>query len=293
MNDVLMPMLKIALVIFMAGNLLEMGLRLNPEDALRGLHNPRFVALTLIWGFVVGPALAYAITLVVPLEPPNVIGLILIGMTPCAPFLPAMAHKAGGDLGSTAAFMLLTAAGMVAFMPLAIPVMIKGLNVDAWAIAKPLLMVTVLPFAIGMVILHASRASADRLRPIVKKTTVVATLALAALSIAVYGEDLLGVRGSLAVAAQIVFFLVVTTLPYWFGFGLRHEQKIVLSVGMATRNIGAALAPLFSMPDVDQRAVVMVVLGFPIMVGFAFLATKWFGHPAAIGDPVVASTVPP
>jgi BASS family bile acid:Na+ symporter len=292
MNDVLMPLLKISLVIFMAGNLLDMGLRLNPQDARRGLRNPRFIALSLIWGFVVGPALAYGITLVVPLEHPYAIGLILIGMTPCAPFLPAIVNKAGGDLGSTAAFMLLTSIAMVVFMPFAVPVMVKGLTVDAWAIGKPLLMVIVLPFAIGMVILHASRASADKLRPIVKKTTVVATTALAALSIAVYGEDLLGVRGSLAVAAQIVFFLVVTTLPYWFGFGLRHEQKIVLSVGMATRNIGAALAPLFAMPDMDQRAVVMVVLGFPIMVGFAFLATKWFGHPAAIGDHVVASSVP-
>jgi BASS family bile acid:Na+ symporter len=291
MNDVLMPLLKISLVIFMASNLLDMGLRLNPQDALRGLRNPRFVALTLIWGFVVGPALAYAITLVVPLETPYAIGLILIGMTPCAPFLPAMVHKAGGDLGSTAAFMLLTSAGMVTLMPFAVPVVVKGLTVDAWAIAKPLLMVVLLPLAIGMAILHASRGSAGRLQPFVKKTTVLATIALAVLSIVVYGKDLLGVKGSLAVAAQIVFFLVVTILPYWFGFGLRHEQKIVLSVGMATRNIGAALAPLFLASDMDQRAVVMVVLGLPIMVGFAFLASRWFGHPAATDDPGAASCV--
>ena len=292
MNDILMPLLKIALVIFMAGNLLDMGLRLNPQDALRGLRDPRFVALTLVWGFVVGPALAYAITLVVPLETPYAIGLVLIAMTPCAPFLPAMVHKAGGDLGSTAAFMLLTAAAMVVFMPFAVPVMVTGLTVDAWAIAKPLLMVILLPLAIGMMILHASPASAASLQPFVKKTTTLATIALAALSIAVYGKDLLGVKGELALAAQIVFFLVVTTLPYWFGFGLPHEQKIVLSVGMASRNVGAALAPLFSVPGMDERAIVMVVLGFPVMVGFAFLSTKWFGHPAATDDPGVASSVP-
>jgi BASS family bile acid:Na+ symporter len=292
MNDVLMPLLKISLVIFMAGNLLDMGLRLNPQDARRGLRNPRFIALSLIWGFVVGPALAYGITLVVPLEHPYAIGLILIGMTPCAPFLPAIVNKAGGDLGSTAAFMLLTSIAMVVFMPFAVPVMVKGLTVDAWAIAKSLLMVIVLPSVIGMVILHASPASAARLQPFVKRTTVLATIALAALSVAVYGKDLLGVRGSLAVTAQFIFFAVVTGLPYLLGFGLRHEQKIVLSVGMASRNIGGALAPLYSMPDMDQRAVVMVVLGFPIMVGFAFLATKWFGHPAVIGDPVVTSSVP-
>jgi hypothetical protein len=52
MNDILMILLKISLVIFMAGNLLDMGLRLNPQEALRGLRNVRFVGYVLLRGFV-------------------------------------------------------------------------------------------------------------------------------------------------------------------------------------------------------------------------------------------------
>jgi bile acid:Na+ symporter, BASS family len=64
-----------------------------------------------------------------------------------------------------------------------------------------------------------------------------------------------------------------------------HVQKIVLSAGMAMRNLGAALAPLRSVPDMDQRAVIMVVLGLPIMVLFALLAAKLFGHsPAGVSS---------
>ena len=37
---------------------------------------------------------------------------------------------------------------------------------------------------------------------------------------------------------------------------------------MATRNIGAAPAPLLSVPAVEQRAIVMVVLEAPRMVTF-------------------------
>jgi BASS family bile acid:Na+ symporter len=79
-------------------------------------------------------------------------------------------------------------------------------------------------------------------------------------------------------------------LPYWLGFGMQHGQKIVLSIGMPTRNLGAAIAPLFSVAEVDQRAFVMVVLGLPLMVVFAFLAVKWFGRRGAGGqsDPVIA-----
>jgi len=49
---------------------------------------------------------------------------------------------------------------------------------------------------------------------------------------------------------------------------------------MATRNLGTAFAPLFSITEMDQRATVMIVLAFPIMVIFALLAAKWFRPPA-------------
>ncbi len=280
MNDILMILLKISLVIFMAGNLLDMGFRLDPKDALRGLRNVRFVIHTLLWGFVLGPALAYGITLVIPLDYPYAIGLILLGMTPCAPFVPMIVSKVEGDLGYAAALMLLAAAGTVVFMPFTVPLLIKGLAVDAWTIAQPLLLVVLLPLAVGMVILRVSPTLAARIQPVVKKTTFIATLVMAVLCVIVYGKGLLGVAGSLAVASQIIFFLIVTTLTYWFGFGLQQEQRVVLSIGMSTRNLGAALAPLFSIAEIDQRAIIMVVLGLPIMVIFALLAAKWFGRTA-------------
>jgi bile acid:Na+ symporter, BASS family len=276
--DLLMPLLKIALVIFMAGNLLDMGLRLDPRDALRGLRNVRFVVYTLIWGFVIGPALAIAITRVLPLDHPYAIGLILMGMAPSAPFLPMIVSKANGDLGYTVAFMLLTAVGTVLFMPFAVPVMIEGLTVSAWAIAKPLLLIIFLPLAAGMAVLRLTRTGATTIQPIVKKLTGLATLATGVLCVVVYGKGLLGVPGTYALAAQLIFFFVLTAFSYWLGFGLPHEQKIVLSAGMATRNLGAALAPLFAIADIDQRAIVMVVLGLPVMVVFALLAAKWFGR---------------
>lgn len=278
MTDILTILLKISLVIFMAGNLLEMGLRLDPRDALRGLRNPRFVGLTLVWSFLIGPAVAYAVTRIVPLEAPYAMGLLLLGMTPCAPFLPMIVEKAKGDLGYTAAFMLLAAVGTVIFMPLAVPLMVEGLSVTAWAIAKPLILVLLVPLAAGMAMLQLRPAIAHRLQPIVKKVTGVATLAVFVLCVVVYGEGLLGVTGSLAVASQAIFFAVVTFIPYFVAFGLPHDQKIVLSAGMATRNLGAALAPLFSMPAADQRAIVMVVLGLPLMAIFAMLAARFLGR---------------
>ena len=87
-TDPLVAVLKITLVVFIASSLLDMGLRLDRRDAARGLRNVRFVGLTLFWGFVASPALAVAVTRVLPLAPSYAMGLLLMGLTPCAPFLP-------------------------------------------------------------------------------------------------------------------------------------------------------------------------------------------------------------
>jgi BASS family bile acid:Na+ symporter len=261
--------LKITLVVFIASSLFDMGLRLDPPDAARGLRNVRFVGLTLFWGFVVSPALAFGITRLLPLAPPYATGLLLIGVTPCAPFLPLIAERGGGDVGYIAAFMLLTSIATIVSMPLAVPLMIEGLTVGAWTIAKPLVLVALLPLAIGMTLRHISVVGAVRLQPLVKRTSGVATVVVLVVCVVVFGRGLIGVAGSLALAAQRVYFVPISALPYLIGCGLSHNQKIVLSCGMATRNLGVALAPLLLLTDVDQRAIVMVVLGLPITVAFA------------------------
>ena len=285
MTELLTTLLKISLLIFMAGSLLDMGLRLRLGDALAGLRNARFVTLSLLWGFVLCPAFAWLLTRVVPLDQPYAIGLILLGMTPCAPFLPMVAERARGDMGYPASFMLLASVGMVVYMPIAVPLMVEGLTVSAWTIARPLLTLVLLPLAIGMAILHASTPAASRLRPFVKKTTGVATIVMLALCVVVYGKGFIGSAGSYATLTQMIFFGVVTAASYGLAFGLPQSQKSVLSLGLCTRNLGAALAPLFTAPDVDERAIVMVVLGVPLQILFAFAAARAFARRAAIHDP--------
>ena len=291
MNDTMMILFKISLAIFMAGSLLEMGLRLNLADALRGLRSVRFVGHALVWSFVLCPALAWAITRVFPLDAPYAIGLILLGMAPCAPFVPMLVDKAKGDLGYTAAFMLIAAVGTVLCMPFTVPLLAKGLTASAWAIAKPLLIVVLLPMAVGVGIRRSLDALASKMLPFVKKGSGLAGLIWCVLCLIIYGKSLLGVAGTFAVASQLVFFGIVCVGTYWLGFGLPHEQKIVLSVGVTTRNLGACLTPLLSVPDMDQRASLMIVLALPIMVIVTLVGTSWLGRRAPAREPVSARTV--
>jgi bile acid:Na+ symporter, BASS family len=269
---------KISLGIFIAGNLLDMGLRLSLQHALNGLKDFRFVANVLFWGFVIGPTLAYAITSIFPVEYPYAIGLILLGMTPGVPFMPMVVRRVKGDLGYTAAFMLLVSLATIVYMPFAVPLLLKGLTISAWTIAKPLLLIMFLPLTTGMLILRFSAKQAFEIQPVIKRITGIFTIIACVMGATVYGAGVVGLDLTWPIISLLIFFFVLTALPYWLGFGLGHEQKIILSIGMSTRNLGAAMAPLISVGQIDQRAIIMIGLGLPSMLLFAWLSTKWFGH---------------
>jgi BASS family bile acid:Na+ symporter len=276
MTEMLLVPLKITVVIFMAGNLLDLGLRLNLKAALGGLKDVRFVTLSVLWAFVLCPALAWGLTVVIPLTPAYAMGLILLGLAPCAPLLPMMADKAHGDLNYAASFILLASAGTVIYMPIMVPVMVKGLTVTAWAVAKPLLILVVIPLVIGVIIQNRWEATASRIQPFVKKLTGIDTVLMLILVVIIYGKGFIGSVGTYAIGTQVIFFTVITAASYALGFGMPPSQKSVLSLGICTRNCGSALAPLFIARGVDQDAIVMVSLGIPMMAGFGAIAAKVF-----------------
>jgi BASS family bile acid:Na+ symporter len=276
MTETLNILLKITVVIFMAGNLLDLGLRVDIKQALRGLRDVRFTSLSVLWAFVLCPALAYGLTLVVPLTPPYAMGLILLGLAPCAPFLPMMADKARADLNYAASFMLLASVGTVVYMPLMVPLMVKGLTVSAWTIAKPMLFLVLIPLLIGLAIQRRSASTASRIQPFVSKGTGIDTPLMLILVILLYGKGFIGSIGTYAIGTQVLFFTAITAASYALGFGMPRSQKSVVSLGICSRNCGAAIAPLFVAQGVDQDAIVMVTLGIPMMAIASLIAARLF-----------------
>jgi bile acid:Na+ symporter, BASS family len=274
MADILQKMLSVSLLIFMAGNLLEMGLKIGVNETLNALRDRRFLGLSILWAFVLCPALALMLTKIIPMAEPYALGLIFLGMAPCAPFLPAVATKAGGDLAYVGVFMILTAAGTVIFMPLAIPVLVAGFSTDPWTIAKPLIFFIAVPLAVGVGMQVVASSFAEKAHPIAKWITVIDTLIMLGLVLWIYAVDFVSAVGTYAIGAQILFYALVAAGSYFFGGGLAYKRKSVLSLGVCTRNIGAAIAPLFAVAGTDRRAIAMCALAVPITVIMAYVAAR-------------------
>jgi len=282
--EILDVVLKISIIVFMVGNMAGMGVQLAMAEALAALRNVRFIVMAVVWGWVLCPSFAYLLVKIIPIEQPYAIGLILLGMTPCAPFMPVMVRKARGDLSYTGAIMLLAAIGTVAFMPFAVPRMVSGLTADAWVVGRPLLFFVLMPLSLGMAVRRYAESVASRFYPLIKKTTDITTMVMLAVMAIVYGKDFVGAIGSYAIGTLVLFVGVVTLATDRLGFGLKQEQRSVLTIGMCTRNLGAAIAPLMTM-KADPRSVVMVALGIPVTLAFSFLAARWYARYAPQDEP--------
>jgi BASS family bile acid:Na+ symporter len=274
---------NIVVVIFTVGNLAAMGLELNVREAIKALRSPRFVVLVFVWSWVVGPAFAYLLTKILPLAEPYAIGLLLAGPAPCAPFYPLVVRKARGDVAFAAALLLLTAVGTVALMPLMLPLMIKGLTVSAWAIAKPLLTLVLTPLMVGIAFRVYAAPMADKLFPVVKRIAGLFTVLVLVLVLVLYGKAMLNSMGSFAIGTQLLFLGGMALVSYQVGIGLQQKQRSIVALGMGTRNIAAVFAVLMAIPSPDPRLVVMVVLVVPLSVIVAFVAALVFAKQAGVG----------
>ena len=273
--------------VFTVANLAAMGLQVRLPEVAATLRNRKSLVLIFVWGWVLGPALGLLITKVLPLEAPYVVVVLLASLAPCAPFLQQMVTKARGDIGFAGALIPLVAVGTVVLMPLMAPLLIKGVTISTWSLAKPLLLTILLPLIIGAAIRHVSESGATRIFPAVKGLALLSTLLTIAWCLVIYGRGMLNTAGQFALLSMTLFMVGMGLITYRFGFGMNQNQRSVMALGMGTRNVAAVLAAALSIPNADERIVVMTIMWTLWSVVLAAIAARIFarlaGKSAAAG----------
>ena len=197
---------------------------------------------------------------------------MLTSLAPIAPFLPLAASKARGDMTFTGAYILLGTVATVVLMPVMAPLLIKGLTLSAWPLAKPLITMVLIPLLIGVALRAYRPKVAATIFPWVKKTSGVWLLLCLATTLWIYGGQLLSTVGSFAPGAWVIFMVVMAVLPYVIGFGLEQNQRAVMALGQSSRNISAAFVAFFGIANAPEGMFLMVVLVVPLHIVIGLMA---------------------
>ena len=97
------------------------------------------------------------------------IGLMIIGSAAGSPMLPKWVKLAKGDLVSGVAIMVLLMGTSIIYLPLVLPRLISGVNVEAWGVAQPLILMIVVPFIVGLLLNARYPGVAAKLEPLLDR----------------------------------------------------------------------------------------------------------------------------
>jgi bile acid:Na+ symporter, BASS family len=276
----LQTVFEILVVLYTVTNMASIGLELNLGETLKSLRSARLVVLTLLWGWVVGPAFAVLLTRVLPLSEPHAMGLLIFSLAPVAPMLSVLARRARSDMDFTAALIPLAMVGTVVLLPLLAPLLMKGVTLNVWSLAKPLLLLVLLPLVVCVAMKVCASHIADKLFPGIKRLASLSTLVTLGFVVVFHFRDIVSTLGSYAIGAEVLFLLAIALVSYRLGFGLKQGQRSAMALAMATRNGAPMLAVFTAFPDQDPRMLVMFLLSGPVPAIVAFPLAAFFASRA-------------
>lgn len=231
---------KLSGLLFVVTSMLGMGMSLTIPMIMQPLKNVRLVILALVANFVLVPLLAYVILLVIPLEQSLKTGLIVLATAAGAPFLPKLVQAAKGNIAFAVGLMVLLMVVTIIYMPIVLPFLLQGVTVNPWDIAKSLIVMMLVPLALGLLLKSHSSDTADHYAPVMNKLSTLFILILMVVGLGLNISNILDLIGTGGILALLLFIIGSVIIGFVLG-GRDAGIHNVTGLGTAQRNVSAAI----------------------------------------------------
>ena len=279
--DLLSKAATVAMLSFVVSSMLAMGAGLMLTQIIEPLRNVRLVVLAMLANFVLMPLSAFALANVLGLDEPLGVGLLVLGCAAGAPFLPKLAELAKGNLPFAVGAMVLLMVITVGYLPIVLPLLLPGVTVDPWKIARSLVLLMLLPLATGLVLKARYEDLAARVKPVLDRISNVSLILLILLITAANVDKVLQVFGTRGILAGLLFIAIGFGIGWLLG-GPGTDTRRVMALGTAQRNIAAGLvvaSQSFSDPKVVVMVMVVAIVGLIILMPLSrALANRGFAQ---------------
>jgi bile acid:Na+ symporter, BASS family len=269
--DLLGTAARVAVLCFVVSSMLAMGAGLTLAQILEPLRNARLVAASLLANFVLMPLCAFVLAKALSLDEPLGVGLLLLGCAAGAPFLPKLAELAKGNLAFAVGVMVLLMVVTVGYLPIVLPLLLPGVTVNSWKIARSLVLLMLLPLAAGLVLRTRYENLAARVKPLLDRISNISLILLVLLITAANLDKVLQVFGTRGILAGFLFIALGFGIGWLLG-GPGADTRRVMALGTAQRNIAAALvvaSQSFNDPKVVVMVVVVAIAGLIVLMPFS------------------------
>jgi bile acid:Na+ symporter, BASS family len=257
MHQIIPILDKIAFLAFVVATMFGTGLKLTVQQIWQPLLNIRLVVLSLLTNFVLVPVFVYLLLLVIPVNEPVKDGLIIMALASGPPALPKLAQIVKGNLAFSTGLMMMLMLGTVFYMPIVLPLVLQGVQVNSWDIAKPLILMMIIPLGIGLLIKSKSENISLSLQAITAKLSSFGLLLGLGVRLIVHFGEIIVLLTNGVIFVCAIFIVFSFTVGYLLG-GPGIDTQRVLGVGTAQRNFAAAL--LIGTSNFDDPNVISVIM---------------------------------
>jgi BASS family bile acid:Na+ symporter len=262
LSNVILVLVQISGLLFVIASMAAMGLALTVPIIVGSLSNVRLMAFAVVVNFVVVPAIAYgAARLLVSDDHPGLqTGLILVGAAAGAPFLPKLVQTARGSLALGVGLMVVLMLVTVVYLPLVLPLLLRGnVEVDSWQIAKSLIVLMLLPLGVGLIVRARYPELAAKFQPVATQVSTMAVAFLLVGLLVVNFDEIINTVGTGGILAALLVMVGAFVAGFVAG-GSPEEQRSVLALGSAQRNLSAAIVVAAQNFGDDPEVITMVMV---------------------------------
>lgn len=160
----------------------------------------------------------------------------------------------------------------IIYMPIVLPFLLQGVEVNPWEIARSLIFLMLLPLTIGLFVKARYDKVADHLQPIMSQASSIALILLLVSALVLNFETMIATIGTGGILAAIIFIVAAFVIGYFLG-GPASGTRSVMGLGTAQRNLSAALVVagqnFADEPNVLVMILVAGLIGLVLLMGAA------------------------
>jgi BASS family bile acid:Na+ symporter len=259
--------------IFVIFTMLNVGLTQRLSDITEHLKNYPFVLKMLLANFVLAPLLMIFVLTFTSFDPALKAGLLIFALCAGAPFLIKLTQMAKHDVALGAAVMMLLMVVTVVYTPIVLPLVLSGISVDAWMVAKTLLLQLLLPIAVGMLAVQFLLDFAKKAQPWVGWLGNIAMYVLVAATLIGYSPNMIAIVGTGAILVGLAFVAAAFGIGYLAGAGKDHLEDVG-GLGTAQRNTAAGVIIATQNFSDHPNVLVMITLANTLGILMLLLIAK-------------------
>ena len=221
------------------------GLRVTFTELVDTVRNVRLVVRAAAANYLLVPALAIALLILVDASPMVAAGVLVLAVCPGAPFGPPFAGIARANVPEAVGLMAILAGSSAVVSPLLLNALLPWLGggaaarIDLVGMVSVLLITQLLPLLLGLLVRHHGPRLADRLTNPLELASKILNLSVAGVILATQFQMLTQIRalGFLGMLMLLAGSLVIG----WLAGEPGRDRRRTMALTTSLRNVGVGL----------------------------------------------------